>query len=175
MAEATPEVLKSFPWPTQAEITARKEKLKLITGKLFAAAAEKGTQDVDAVLKGNEELRAAVRASLTDDKKLSEIASEWSGLDLQKELAARQRDKEKEEAKQKEHEEEVAERRAAERKLKEEEARLAEEERLKGKNPPKAAEKKAPSSSSEEEDYNYTGARRKTQVKKDTKKSPTAC
>merc|ERR1712048_190378 len=92
MAGASPHVLRSFPWPSQDDITKRKEKLKAITARLFSAAADKGSSDVDLVLKDNAELRAEVLGSLTDMVARQSDLKTWAG-DLQKELAARQQDK----------------------------------------------------------------------------------
>merc|ERR1711879_901978 len=100
MANASSEVLRSFPWPSQDDITKRKEKLKAITARLFAAAADAGTTDVDVILKKDAVLREETLASLTDmDARRSDLQS-WAG-NLQKELAARQQDKEAEEAEKK--------------------------------------------------------------------------
>merc|ERR1711972_407496 len=64
MASATPRVLKAFPWPSQQDISARKVKLKGIVARLFEAAAEKGTTDVEVLLKNNPELQEECRKSL---------------------------------------------------------------------------------------------------------------
>merc|ERR1712048_316489 len=53
MAKASPDVLQTFPWPSQEDITARKMKLKGIVARLFEVAAETGTSDVEKVLKNN--------------------------------------------------------------------------------------------------------------------------
>merc|ERR1719446_304200 len=123
MAEASPKVLKSFPWPTQEDITTRKTKLKAITARLFAAAAEKGTTDVEVILKGDAALKADVIKSLTDDEQGAGIDT-WSDK-FQQELAKRQIDKEKEEATLKKKEELVQARRDEERMKREEEERRA--------------------------------------------------
>merc|ERR1712228_839567 len=100
MAQATPKVLKAFPWPSQRDISARKVKLKAIVARLFEVAAEKGTTDVEVLLKGNESLQEECRKSLTDARE-SEL-DKWSGQ-LQKELAASTKDKAERDAEQKEH------------------------------------------------------------------------
>lgn len=128
MAEASPKVLKSYPWPTQKDITARKEKLRAIVARLFAVAAEKGTSDVEKLLKDDPELKSEVVSSLTDAERSTEL-DKWSDK-LQKELAARQVDKQKQEEELRRKEEAVQERRAEERRRREEEAKRLEEERL---------------------------------------------
>jgi len=128
MAEASPEVLKTFPWPFQADITARKAKLKAIVARLFAAGAEKGTSDVEKLLKEDAELRAEALRSLTDE--IEEDLDKWSGQ-LQKELAARHVDKDNEKAQLKRKEEEAQARRDEERRKKEEEERKVQEEKKK--------------------------------------------
>merc|ERR1712048_927141 len=91
MASATLQVLKTFPWPTQQDITVRKQKLKAIVARLFEVAAESGTSDVEKLFKGNEALRRGATAALTDERE-SEL-DKWSGQ-LQKELAKVQVNKE---------------------------------------------------------------------------------
>jgi len=91
MGSATPEVLKTFPWPTQSEISARKAKLKAITGRLFQAAASKGTGDIEAVMKGDALLRQEAKTALTEDRESGEL-DQWS-VNLTQEIAARQVDK----------------------------------------------------------------------------------
>ena len=142
MSSATPKVLKTFPWPSQAEITVRKGKLRAIVARLFAAGAEKNTGDVEKLLKEDDELRKAVLVSLTEERE--EEMEKWA-TDLQKQLASRQVDKENAEAEMKRKEEAVQERRDEERRKKEEEARKAEEIRLMGKRPP--GSKRTPSRS----------------------------
>merc|ERR1712187_718250 len=66
MASASPQVLKTFPWPTQQDITVRKQKLKAIVTRLFEVAAEKGASDVEKLLKDNQSLRTEALQSLTD-------------------------------------------------------------------------------------------------------------
>jgi len=141
MAEASAKVLNSYPWPTQKEITSRKHKLKAIMARLFAAAADKGTSDVEKLLKDDAELKEEVRVSLTDAREAE--VDKWSN-NLHKELAARQVDKEKVEAELKRKEEIVQQRREEERTRREEEARKAEEERLEIKRggPPRKTEEK---------------------------------
>jgi len=131
MASASPQVLRSFPWPTQEDITARKEKLKAITARLFAAAADKGTSDVDAILKDNAELRAEVLASLTDMAAREASMTEWAG-NLQKELAARQQDKDAQDAEAKRKEEALQAKKMEAIMKKEEEERQRQEDIKKG-------------------------------------------
>eukprot|EP00930_Biecheleria_cincta_P049573 TRINITY_DN34775_c0_g1_i1.p1 TRINITY_DN34775_c0_g1~~TRINITY_DN34775_c0_g1_i1.p1 ORF type:complete len:584 (+),score=137.10 TRINITY_DN34775_c0_g1_i1:67-1752(+) len=133
MATATPAVLKSFPWPSQAEITTRKAKLKAIVARLFAAGAEKGTGDVEKLLKDDDVLKADVVASLTEEQE--EALDKWAN-DLKSQLASRQVDKMEVEAEIKRKEEAAQARREEERAKKEEELRKAEEIRLQGKRPP---------------------------------------
>lgn len=142
MSEASPQVLKTFPWPSQNDVTARKAKLKSVVARLFAAAAEKGTSDVDALLKGDPQLRRDVLYSLTDDRE-QEI-DKWSGQ-LQKELAARQVDKDIVTAELKKKEEALQARREEERMRREAEERRIEQERREAKN---AVPKPKPSSPS---------------------------
>eukprot|EP00434_Breviolum_minutum_P021303 symbB.v1.2.018795.t1/scaffold1515.1/size114345/3 len=154
-------VLKTFPWPSQAEITVRKGKLRAIVARLFAAGAEKNTGDVEKLLKEDDELRKAVLVSLTEEREeemekargsqtrpiggvVDVVGYRWA-TDLQKQLASRQVDKENAEAEMKRKEEAVQERRDEERRKKEEEARKAEEIRLMGKRPP--GSKRTPSRS----------------------------
>jgi len=127
MAEASAKVLSSYPWPTQQDITARKSKLKGIVARLFSAAADKGTTDVEQLLKNDVELQKEVLESLTDSRE-AEI-DKWS-TNLHKELAARTIDKEKADAERQRKEEIVHARREEERLRREEEARKAEEARL---------------------------------------------
>lgn len=89
MGSATPEVLKSFPWPIQSEITKRKEELKAITARLFAAAAAKGIGDIEALIKDDKELRAEVTAALTDAHKDGNELDKWSD-NLTNQIAAAQ-------------------------------------------------------------------------------------
>jgi len=119
MAEASPRVLQTYPWPSQSDITARKAKLKACVAQLFAAAAEKGTSDVEVLLKGDEKLRADVKRSLTDDMDVE--IDKWSGQ-LQKELAKRQEDKDQVDREQKKKDEAVQARRDEERSRREREA-----------------------------------------------------
>jgi len=169
MAEASPQVLKSYPWPSQQDITARKFKLKGIVARLFAAAAEKGTSDVEKLMKDDPTLRQEVTQSLTTET-VAEVDM-W-GSKLQKELAARQIDKEKEEAEKKRKEEIVNARREEERKKREEEERAKEEERLRIKRegpdrelPPKKKKKKAASSSRSSSRSRSRDKKKKTQRK----------
>lgn len=145
MAEASPSVLKSYPWPTQKDITARKQKLKGITARLFAAAAEKGCSDVEKLLQ-DPELKAEVMQSLTDEKG-ADIVEKWSDK-LHKELAARQVDKEKQQEELKRKEEIVQQRREEERRRREEEEKKKEEDRLEIKRGGPPRKKKASSSGS---------------------------
>mmetsp|Transcript_8872 Transcript_8872/g.19871 ORF Transcript_8872/g.19871 Transcript_8872/m.19871 type:complete len:592 (+) Transcript_8872:86-1861(+) len=152
MAEASSEVLKSYPWPTQKDITSRKQKLKAATARLFAAAAQKGTADVEKLIKDDEELRIALTASLTDERTLEAKADldKWSGQ-LQAELAARTVDKEQIETEKKQKEEALQEKRLAERMKKEEEERRIQEDRLKGKGPQEIRAKRPHVSTSDSE------------------------
>lgn len=136
MAEASSESLKSFPWPTQGDITTRKHKLKEIAAKLFSACAEKGISDVEVVLKDNEELKAQVVASLTDSKTKSSNLGQFEG-NLHSELAARQIDKEKVEEEYRRKEDAVQQRREDERRRREELRQKEEDERRNGPNKPK--------------------------------------
>uniref|UniRef100_A0A7S1AQR6 Ubiquitin-like protease family profile domain-containing protein n=1 Tax=Noctiluca scintillans TaxID=2966 RepID=A0A7S1AQR6_NOCSC len=135
MAGASSEVLRDFPWPTQQDITMRKAKLKAITARLFAAAAEKNCQDVEKMLRESPELLCAVLGSLTESGN-SEDLVKWSGS-LHKELAARQVEKDALEAEKQRKEELVQARREEERSRREEQKKRMEEERLRGANPPK--------------------------------------
>lgn len=130
MAEASSDILSSYPWPCQKDITSRKEKLKGIVARLFAVAAEKGTADVEKLLKDDDELKKEVVASLTDEggDQIEKFANT-----LHKELAARQADKEKSEVEVKRKEELVQARREEDRVRREEEAKKAEEDRLEAK------------------------------------------
>merc|ERR1712061_630154 len=121
----------SFPWPTQQDITSRKSKLKAIVARLFAAAAEKGTTDVEVILKGDSALKLDVIKSLTHDDQGGDIDS-WSNK-FQEELAKRQLDKEKEEAEAKKKEEAIQRRRDEERRKREDEERRAELDRNEGR------------------------------------------
>merc|ERR1712032_1598239 len=132
MAEATPQILKSFPWPTQEDITTRKHKMKAIVARLFSAAAEKGSGDVEKLLKDDPELKAEVLKSLTDDDQKGGELAQWSD-NFSKELAKRQLDKEKEEAEQKKKEDALQARREQERAKREEEERRAAEDRREGR------------------------------------------
>merc|ERR1712176_700454 len=132
MAEATPQILKSFPWPTQADITVRKQKMKAIVARLFSAAAEKGKGDVEQLLKDDPGLKAEVLKSLTDDDQKGGELAQWSD-NFTKELAKRQLDKEKEEAEAKKKEEAIQARRDQERAKREEEERRAAEDRREGR------------------------------------------
>eukprot|EP00933_Yihiella_yeosuensis_P033480 TRINITY_DN27183_c0_g1_i1.p1 TRINITY_DN27183_c0_g1~~TRINITY_DN27183_c0_g1_i1.p1 ORF type:complete len:623 (+),score=155.83 TRINITY_DN27183_c0_g1_i1:136-1869(+) len=143
MADATPAVLKSFPWPSQQEITVRKQKLKAIVARLFSAGADKGCGDVEKLIKDDDELKAAVLAAITEESEGDDL-EDWSEK-LTKELAARQVAKDNQEAEIKRKEEEVQARREEERERKAEEARKAEEIRLQGKRPP--GSKRSPSRS----------------------------
>jgi len=119
MAEASPRVLQTYPWPSQNDITTRKAKLKAIVAQLFAAAAEKGNADVEVLIKGDANLRADVKRSLTDDMDVE--IDKWSGQ-LQKELAKRQEDKDQVDREQKKRDEAVQARRDEERLKREREA-----------------------------------------------------
>jgi len=132
MAGASPQVLRSFPWPSQEDITARKEKLKAITARLFAAATDKGTTDLDAVLKDNSELRAEVLASLTDMEAREANLKAWAG-NLQKELASRQQDKDAMDAEAKRKEEQIQARKMEAQMKKEDEERQRQEDIKAGK------------------------------------------
>merc|ERR1712187_71820 len=129
MASASLQVLKTFPWPTQQDITVRKSKLKAIVARLFEVAAEGGCSDVEKLLKGNEALRREATAALTDERE-SEL-DKWSGQ-LQKELAKVQVNKEELEAEKQEKEAAAQARKEEEkrRKEEEEEERKREEEAL---------------------------------------------
>lgn len=162
MADASPKALKSFPWPTQQEVTARKQKLKGIVAELFASAAQNGSSDVEVLLKKDPKLREDMHRSLTDGHK-SELDN-WSG-NLQKELAARQLDKDKTEAELKMKEDAVQERRMEERRKREEAAAKAEHERLEGKRPPGRSRVASDSRSR---------SRSPVRNKKSTKRSPPA-
>lgn len=144
MANASPTALKTFPWPSQQEVTARKGKLKAIVAELFAAAAQNGSSDVEVLLKKDPKLREDLLRSLTDDNE-SEL-DKWSG-NLQKELAARQVDKDKQEAEMKQREEALQEKRLEERRKREEAAAKAHQERLDGKRPPARRKSSSPSRS----------------------------
>lgn len=148
MASASPEVLKTFPWPSQSDITARKAKLKAIVARLFAAGAEKGTSDVDKLMKDDEQLKAEVISSLTENRE--DELDKWSG-NLVKELAARQVDKDMAEAEIRKREEAVQAKREEERLRREEEQRKAEEERLAGKRPPGKKREESDSDDSDDE------------------------
>lgn len=145
MAEASADVLKSYPWPTQKDITARKLKLKGIVARLFAAAAEKGCSDVEKLIKEDSQLREEVLSSLVNERE-GEV-DKWSE-NLQKELAARQVDKEKGEEEKRRREEVVQARRDEERRRREEAERAKEQERLKVKREGPARTKKKGSSAS---------------------------
>jgi len=135
MAGASPAVLRSFPWPTQEDITQRKEKLKACTARLFAAAADKGTGDVDAILKDNAELRAEVLGSLTDmkaGKDGSNPLAEWAG-NLHQELAARQQDKEVQDQELTKKKEALEVKKMEEKSKKEDEERQRQEDIKRGK------------------------------------------
>merc|ERR1711920_1156812 len=67
MASAKIDMLKSFPWPTQQDITVRKQKLKAIVARLFEVAAENNSSDVEKLLKSSEALRLEALLSLTDE------------------------------------------------------------------------------------------------------------
>lgn len=140
MAGASPEVLKSFPWPTQADVTTRKTKLKAIVGRLFSAAALAGGGDVDKLLKDNDELRLEVLRSLVEER-AGEI-DKWSH-DLDKELQARTQDKLRVEAEQAEKDASVQARRDEEKRRREEDKKRAEEERLAGLRPSEKKVKRA--------------------------------
>eukprot|EP00928_Gymnodinium_smaydae_P009344 TRINITY_DN13487_c0_g1_i1.p1 TRINITY_DN13487_c0_g1~~TRINITY_DN13487_c0_g1_i1.p1 ORF type:complete len:626 (-),score=147.79 TRINITY_DN13487_c0_g1_i1:159-1952(-) len=134
LAGASPKTLKSFPWPTQNDITNRKLKLKAIVARLFEIAAEKGTSDVEVLLKGNEALKKECFQSLTDDRE-GEL-DKWSNK-LQEELAARTVDKAARDKELAEREAAVQARRDEERrKREEEEERRKAEEREFGKQKP---------------------------------------
>lgn len=159
MAEASPQVLKNFPWPSQTEITNRKAKLRSIVARLFAAAADKGTADVEVLIKGDQDLRKEVLQSLTDEKG-GELDT-WSGQ-LQKELAARQIDKDKVTEEQKKKDEAIQARRDEEKARREAEERRLAEEKREGKWPP--AKPRGGSSSDSD-----SGDRRKKPAKRDAK------
>ncbi|CAJ1335079.1 unnamed protein product [Effrenium voratum] len=142
MSVATPTVLRSYPWPSQEEITVRKAKLRAIVARLFAAGAEKNTGDVEKLIKEDQDLRKAVLISLTEER--IEEVEKWA-TDLQKTLASRQVEKEAADAELKRKEEAIQARRDEERARKEEEIRKAEEIRLQGKRPP--GSKRTPSRS----------------------------
>jgi len=165
MAEASPKVLKNFPWPNQNEVTARKAKLRSIVARLFAAAAEKGTSDVEVLIK-DQDLRTEVLQSLTDER-ASELDT-WSGQ-LQKELAARQVDKDMVTAEQKKKDEAIQARRDEEKARREAEERKAQEEKREGKRPP-AKSRPASSSGSESADRRKKPAKRDAKAKKKTKR-----
>jgi len=129
MAAATPQVLRSFPWPSQDDITKRKDKLKAITARLFAAASEAGTTDVDKILKESAELRGEVLASLTDMEAREANLTAWAG-NLQKELAARTQDKEVQDT-EKQKKKEAVEARKMDDKMKIEDAKRQREEDIK--------------------------------------------
>lgn len=131
MAGATPAVLKSFPWPSQEDITARKEKLKAITARMFSAAADKGTTDLDLILKGDADLRAEVLASLTDLDASQENMTAFAGS-LQKELAARQQDKDAIDTEKAKKDEQVQARKLDAQMKKDEEARQMQEDIKRG-------------------------------------------
>jgi hypothetical protein len=131
MSNASSQVLRSFPWPSQDDITKRKEKLKAITARLFAAAADAGTTDVDVILKKDAKLREEVLGSLTDMNARKSDLNEWAG-NLQKELAARQQDKEAIESEKKKKEEALQLKRMEEKARKEEEERQRHEDYMKG-------------------------------------------
>lgn len=170
MSSATPKVLKTFPWPSQEEITARKGKLRAIVARLFAAGADKGTGDVEKLLKEDDELRKAVLVSLTEERE--EEMEKWA-TDLQKQLASRQVDKEAAEAEMKKKEEAIQARRDEERMRKEEEARKAEEIRLMGKRPP--GSKRTPSRSrSKKKDKKKKKPSKKTKKDDDSRESESA-
>mmetsp|Transcript_84344 Transcript_84344/g.223440 ORF Transcript_84344/g.223440 Transcript_84344/m.223440 type:complete len:557 (+) Transcript_84344:133-1803(+) len=147
MAGASPKVLTSFPWPTQQDITARKEKLKAITARLFAVAAEKGCADVEKLMKDDADLKNEVRLSLTDGEN-SQLAK-WAGS-LQKALASAQTEKEKADAEYKEKEEAVQAKREALRQKREEEKKAEEEARRSPKRKPQPERSRSRSGSESE-------------------------
>eukprot|EP00811_Abedinium_folium_P032787 NODE_5804_length_1733_cov_14.627024.p1 GENE.NODE_5804_length_1733_cov_14.627024~~NODE_5804_length_1733_cov_14.627024.p1 ORF type:complete len:498 (-),score=176.91 NODE_5804_length_1733_cov_14.627024:240-1535(-) len=173
MASASTEALKSFPWPTQQDITARKSKLKAITARLFAVAAEKNDNNVEKLLEDGQ-LKAEVLASLVDDHGDAGI-DEWQDK-LKDELAARQVDKDIKDKELKERDQKVQLRREEERLRREEEAAKAEAERLRGKTPPRAARALSSSNSSSRSrsrrhDRSRSGKKKKKKDKdKDKKK-----
>jgi len=131
MSGASSQVLRSFPWPSQEDITKRKEKLKDITARLFAAAADAGTSDVDVLLKGDATLREEVLGSLTDIEARRADLNVFAGS-LQKELAARQQDKEATDAEKKKKEEAAQVAKMENKMRKEEEERQKHEDYMKG-------------------------------------------
>lgn len=173
MAEASPQVLKSYPWPTQKDITTRKSKLKGVVARLFAAAADKGTSDVEKLLKDDAALKEEVRNSLVNEREAE--VDKWSDK-LQKELAARQVDKEKAQEELRRREEAVQARREEERRRREEAERAKEEERLKLKRegPPRRKQTNRSASASQSSRSSRSRSRgRSNQRKKGGKRSPT--
>merc|ERR1712232_1555387 len=96
--------------------------MKAIVARLFSAAAEKGSGDVEKLLEDDPGLKAEVLKSLTDDDLKGGELAQWSD-NFTKELAKRQLDKEKEEAEQKKREDAIQARRDQERAKREEEER----------------------------------------------------
>lgn len=125
MAQATPEVLAQFPWPTQQEITARKIKLKNICTSLFAAAAKAGTTDVEKILNSDSALKKEVLSSLTEDKTFENV--DTGGGDLKKELAKAQKEQDEKKARLAKEEEEKQAEKAAKEERKAQEARKKKE------------------------------------------------
>jgi len=66
LATASSVEIAMLPWPSQQQILRRKEMLREIVDKLFAAARRHGTGDVEALIKAQPELRGQVRAALLD-------------------------------------------------------------------------------------------------------------
>jgi len=66
LAAASPEQLAALPWPSQDEVSLRKEKLKEGLGALFEAAQAAGTSDVEVLLRRDAQLRELLRGTLVD-------------------------------------------------------------------------------------------------------------
>lgn len=77
LAGASVEDLTSFPWPSQADVTFRKEKLKEGLGVLFQAAKMTGTSDVEVMMRRDPDLLEALRCTLVDSTGFVDAVRSW--------------------------------------------------------------------------------------------------
>jgi len=72
LARANVRDVSALPWPTQDDVTRRKDKLREGLGVLFAAAQEHRSGDVEKMLQKDAELCAAIREAFTESTAFAE-------------------------------------------------------------------------------------------------------
>lgn len=78
LARASAQEVTALTWPTQQQVAQRKLRLREALGTLLIAARRAGHGDVDALLKGDTELRRSVQATLWDGPSFSEGVGAWA-------------------------------------------------------------------------------------------------